>query len=113
MIAEASGRKGVFVSPISAWEVGLLAEKIGTRATVEFRDGPIAWFDRLVAGPIRLAPFTPAMAIGASLLPTWAHRDPADRLLVATARVLDATLITRDRAILAYAKTGAVRAIAC
>ena len=46
-------------------------------------------------------------------LPDLAHRDPADRMLIATARAHDLTLITRDRAILAYAALGHVRAIEC
>jgi PIN domain nuclease of toxin-antitoxin system len=41
------------------------------------------------------------------------HADPADRLLVATARALPATLITRDAKILSYSKAGHVRALAC
>lgn len=46
-------------------------------------------------------------------LPDLTHRDPADRMLIATARAHDLTLITRDRAILHYAAAGHVRAIAC
>ena len=46
-------------------------------------------------------------------LPDLAHRDPADRMLIATARRRDLILITRDRAILDYAAAGHVRAIAC
>jgi PIN domain nuclease of toxin-antitoxin system len=45
-------------------------------------------------------------------LPAWDHGDPADRLIVATARHLDAVLVTRDTRILQYAgETRAVRAI--
>ena len=46
-------------------------------------------------------------------LPELTHRDPTDRMLIATARAHDLTLITRDRAILAYAAAGHVRAVAC
>jgi PIN domain nuclease of toxin-antitoxin system len=41
------------------------------------------------------------------------HGDPADRLLVATARTLPATLITRDAKILSYSEAGHLRALAC
>jgi PIN domain nuclease of toxin-antitoxin system len=46
-------------------------------------------------------------------LPDLAHRDPTDRMLIATARAHDLILVTRDRAILAYAAAGHVRAVAC
>lgn len=76
---------GVFVSPVSAWEIGLLARPwAGGRPAVEFRPDPVAWFSSLMAKPIiRLAPLTPGIAITASFLPPPFHSDPADRLLVA------------------------------
>ena len=106
-IAEAAFRGQAFVSPISAWEIGLLAKRI------VFEGGPLLWFDRLLGGPVRLTPITPKIAIGASLLPDWTHRDPADRILVATARAIGATLVTRDTEILRYGKRGHVNTIAC
>jgi PIN domain nuclease of toxin-antitoxin system len=48
----------------------------------------------------------------ASQLPEPFHRDPADRLLVAQARVDDLLIVTTDRKILAYADAGHVRALA-
>ena len=54
----------------------------------------------------------PQVAIEASSLPETFHRDPADRLIVATARVTNATLMTRDRRILDYAGRGHLTAIA-
>jgi PIN domain nuclease of toxin-antitoxin system len=39
----------------------------------------------------------PAVAAEVALLPKNLHRDPADRILLATARVLGATLVTQDR----------------
>ena len=47
------------------------------------------------------------------MLPRNFRGDPADRLLIATARQLDVPIVTRDRAILAYAKAGHVKGIAC
>jgi len=54
----------------------------------------------------------PAMAIDACTLPGDFHADPADRILVATARAENATLVTRDEKILAYAQAGHVRVLA-
>ncbi|HEX5078714.1 MAG TPA: PIN domain-containing protein, partial [Geminicoccaceae bacterium] len=61
----------------------------------------------------RLTPLSPKVAIEAAFLRGNLHRDPADRLLIATARQLGATMITRDTAILAYAAQGHVDAIPC
>ena len=62
---------------------------------------------------MRLAPLSSKAAIAASCLPGQVHRDPADRLLIATARELGVALVTRDRRILDYAARGHVQAIAC
>lgn len=62
---------------------------------------------------IRPASFTPDIAIDSAQLPGDLHRDPGDRLLIATARHLAIPIVTRDRLILAYAEQGHVRAIAC
>lgn len=51
--------------------------------------------------------------IASSVLPQLAHKDPIDRILIATAREHDLTIITRDRAILAYGAAGHVRTLAC
>ena len=101
---------GVLVSAVSAWEIGLLVRK---RRLVLDTD-PSAWLDRLLALPgIRLAPLQGAAAIRSSSLPEPFHGDPADRLLVATARDLAVPLVTRDQRILSYAESGHVRALAC
>lgn len=102
---------GLFVSPVSAWEVGLLAASpTGPR----FEPDATAWFATLMSKPIiRLAELTPSAAIASSALPGDFHRDPADRMLVATARELAIPLLTRDARILAYAATGHVRVVPC
>jgi PIN domain nuclease of toxin-antitoxin system len=100
----------LLVSPVSAWEIGMLAEKKRLR----FSPDPKRWFfDFLAQGGVNLTPLTAEAAIDASMLPRNFHGDPADRLLIATARQLDVPIVTRDRAILAYAKAGHVKGIAC
>lgn len=104
------GGGGVLLSPVTAWEVGLLAQ----RGRLDLRPDPLAWFEALLARPrFGLAPLTPAIAVAASFLPDGLHQDPADRFLVATARALGAALVTRDAKILAYAEAGHVAAVAC
>lgn len=109
-IDDAAARGEVLVSPVSAWEIGLLVRKGRIRLDLE----PLAWFERLLSLPgMRPAPLAVAAAISSSFLDEPFHGDPADRLLVATARTLPATLVTRDARILTYAAAGHLRALAC
>ena len=114
-IVHAGQASGVFVSPVSAWEVGLLSRpKTGRNVGIQFLPDPKTWFTRVMAGPgIREAAMTPAIAIDASFLPGNIHGDPGDRLIVSTARHLGMPIVTRDRRIVAYAGGGHVRVIAC
>jgi PIN domain nuclease of toxin-antitoxin system len=106
---------GILVSPISAWEVGLLSKpRSGRRSVLQFMPDPKTWFTAVMAGPgIRAAPFTPEIAVDASFLPGDLHGDPADRLIISTARHLGVPIVTRDRRIIAYADTGHFQVIAC
>jgi len=112
-IQEAAAGGAVLVSPISAWEIGLLARPSQARA-LRFHPDPARWFEEFVTRPgVALAPFTPAMAMAASSLPEPLHGDPADRLLVATSRALGIALVTRDARLLDYAAAGHVGAVRC
>lgn len=106
---------GVFVSPVTAWEIGLLARpRSGRPPRFTFLPNPQGWFANLMAKPIiKPAPLTNAAAIESSHLPGLLHDDPADRLLVATARDMDVALMTRDEAILRYDLAGHVRTWPC
>jgi len=77
-------------------------------------DGPVLGFitEALRDTRTAVAPLEPVVAVDAVELPTWDHRDPADRIIVATARKMGAVLVTRDTAILDYAEsTKAVRVL--
>jgi PIN domain nuclease of toxin-antitoxin system len=106
---------GVFVSPVSAWEIGMLSKpRPGRGAAVSFTPDAKTWFARVMAGPgIRQASLTPEIAIDASFLPGELHGDPGDRLLVATARYLGLPIVTRDRTIIAYGQNGHAWVIPC
>lgn len=114
-ILHAGLRDGIFVSPISAWEVGLLSKpKAERNLAVRFMPDPKTWFARIMAGPgIREASLTPEIAIDASWLPGELHGDPADRLIVTSARHLGVPIVTRDRRIIAYGRDGHVQVIPC
>jgi PIN domain nuclease of toxin-antitoxin system len=73
-----------------------------------------SWLADLLGRPgFRAVSLEPEVALIASYLPGNFHRDPADRLLIATARDLGGPLVTRDRRILDYAAHGHLDAIAC
>ncbi len=100
----------VYVSPITAWERGLLSAHGKLASPVQ----PLIWFERLVRdSKLAVAPLSPTILVESSFLPHPVHRDPADRIIIATARALDLTIVTRDRLILDYAAHGHVRALAC
>lgn len=110
-IETARNNGGVLVSTVSAWEIGALVRK----GRLRFDLPPSAWMARFLTGAgVRSIPLSTGAAIGASELPDPLHGDPADRLLIATARELGVPLMTRDRLIRDYAaETGAVRVIGC
>lgn len=91
------------VAAISVWEVAMLHAKGRVQLSLDLTQ----WVHQaLGAAGTRLVPLEPEIAIESTRLPGAFHGDPADRLLVATARVLGASLLTRDRAILEYARHG-------
>lgn len=103
---------GVYVSPVSAWEIGLLADPTRGSKALSFLPDAQRWFDRLMRKTvISPAPFTNEIAIGSSQLPGEFHRDPADRLLTATARARSFAIMTSDHRILEYAAAGYVEAV--
>ncbi len=84
------------VCDISLWEVAMLVA-LGRLTLGEPLE---SWLDA-AADPrsVRVLPVTPAIAAEVAQLPDTFHRDPADRLIVASCRVLGCSLVTRDRAI--------------
>ena len=105
----ASASETILVSPITAWEVGLLA----ARGRIAMSVPPQTWFERLLAVPgIALADLSVRVLIASSYLPGTPPRDPADRMIAATARENGLKLITRDSLLLGYAKQGHIEALA-
>lgn len=105
-------RRGIpsYISPISAWEIGMLA----SRRRLQLLIRPERWFANLFAAPgVRLAELTPDLLIASSYLPGKPPGDPTDRILATTARELGATLMTRDKALLSYGKQGHLAVLEC
>lgn len=110
IINKATKAGALFLSPVSAWEIGILAQRgkliLGTSAE--------SYISRVFIRPgVQIAPLTPEIAVRASFLPGEFHSDPADRLLISTAIVLGLQLVTRDREILRYSARGHVSALRC
>ena len=99
---------GLLISPISVWEVGVLLAKQRIQLSMPLRD----WVDNALSAPgFRPLPLDAASAAESTLLPGEPQGDPADRFLIAAARIHGLTLATRDGGILEYAKSGAVRVL--
>ena len=97
VVASASVDSPLLVSDISLWEVATLYDLGRILLAVPLRE----WLDKAVAPPlVKRQGISPAIAAELAALPDSFHRDPADRILVATARVFGATLLTRDRRII-------------
>jgi PIN domain nuclease of toxin-antitoxin system len=73
----------------------------------------LTWFQTALDSGIDLAPMTPTILVGSSFLPGPPLRDPADRIVAATARLLGYRLMTRDAPLLRLAEEGHMQAIAC
>jgi PIN domain nuclease of toxin-antitoxin system len=100
----------VLISPISAWEIGLLVARGRLALPIHAQ----AWFDQIAETPnVGLADLPPSVLIASSFLPGTPPRDPSDRIMIATAREQNLTLVTRDRRILKYAAAGHVRTLTC
>ena len=98
------------ISPISVWEIGLLV----ARGRLALSTSPRAWVSTVLAQPdVGLAEMPPDTLIDSSFLPGTPPRDPADRIILATARAEGMRIVTRDRAMLSYARAGHAEAIAC
>ena len=97
VIASADVDSPLRVSDISLWEVAMLHSLGRICLKIPLRE----WLEKVVAPPlVRRHGISPAIAAELVSLPDSFHPDPADRILVSTARVLGATLLTQDQRII-------------
>lgn len=90
---------GIGVSIISCWEVAKLVEYDRLKLTHPVEQ----WMDQALAYPgVQLLDLTPKIAVESTQLPGEFHKDPADQMIVATARLYDIPLLTVDSKILKY-----------
>ena len=94
-------KEAILISSISIWEVGMLVEK----KRIKLEMDRLEWVEECLSVPgIHLASISPRIAIQSTRLPEEIHGDPADRILIATAREKNAVLVTADQKILDYGK---------
>lgn len=102
LLARAELQEAIRISPATLFELTALH----TLGRVRLARPPELWIRQsLAATGVRLAELSPTIAIDAGSIPRTALADPLDRLLVATARLLQATFLTSDSGILQYAST--------
>ena len=93
IVRSAGASSPLWISDISLWEVAMLHDLGRIRLRFPLRD----WLERAAAPPlVRRIGISPAVAAEVASLPAAFQRDPADRIIVASARVLGATLLTDD-----------------
>ncbi|MFN3075765.1 MAG: type II toxin-antitoxin system VapC family toxin [Alphaproteobacteria bacterium] len=107
-IEAATLQDGAVLSAISLWEISMLV----ARGRLTLPRDPREWLEFHLASPgFTVHPLSIAVAVGSNRLPADPHGDPADRIIIATARHLDAPQVTADQKILSYAKDGHVKAL--
>ena len=104
-IETAANASVVYVSAISVWEISLLVQYKRIRLTMDVRD----WVARCEALPfLNFVPIDNLIALKANELQDYPYRDPADRMIIATAMFLGGSVITKDRKILDYPHSSSV-----
>ena len=97
IIQQASPEQPLLVADISLWEIANLHSLGRIALNLPLRE----WLEAATAPPlVQRIGLSPAIAAGVAGLPSTFHRDPADRIIVATAQILGATLLTHDSRII-------------
>lgn len=105
IIADPAHYEELLLSAISPWEFCKLLEK----GRLGISCDPEVWIGRALSMPkLRLVPLTPALAYRSTVLPLPFHQDPADQIIVATAREEKAVILTKDRLIQAYTRVNSI-----
>jgi PIN domain nuclease of toxin-antitoxin system len=98
-LLQAHESDGLGLSAISCWEVAKLVQRNRLILPVRLED----WMDQALAYPgIQLLDLDPRVAVESVQLPGDFHQDPADQIIVATARLHNVPLVTADKLILKY-----------
>ncbi len=108
VIAERNQTDPFHVSAISAWEIAMLVSK----RRLDLGGPAREWLAKAMKHPAwRTVPVDAACAVESVNLPGDFHNDPADRFIIAAARLGDFAVVTADRAILEYSQAGHVKSV--
>ena len=100
-ILDSHNKNQLFISVISVWEVAML-QKHGRLSLHQSTD---RWVASAIKG-LRVLPLTADIAIESVSLPHLEHKDPADRFILATSRILKLNILTHDKILLNYISSG-------
>lgn len=107
-IQEAAVKEQLRLAAISIWEIAMLTAK----GKIVLKQPCMEWITSAIEmSSIRVAEPSISIWVESCYLPANDNADPADRLIIATARHLNATLVTADRKILAYGDKGHFKAL--
>ncbi|HPJ44353.1 MAG TPA: type II toxin-antitoxin system VapC family toxin [Spirochaetota bacterium] len=96
----------IIIPAICTWEISMLVAK----NRISLTENTLEWINKASSAPgISIFPLSPEVAYESTILPGEFHGDPADRMIVATARITNGTLLTFDKQIINYAKKGYVK----
>lgn len=105
IIDKAANQGELYVSAISIWEVATLVAKKRIILRTSIQD----WIEEALSQPgLELVPLLPNISIESTQLPDGINADPADRIIIATARLHHLTVLTRDANLLSYSQSGYV-----
>lgn len=103
LINASAQTQSLYVSAITPWEIAMLVNK----GRLSFGQEIGEWLRIALSMPgIQMVPLSIEISVASTQLPGDFHADPADRIIVATARHLGATLVTEDKLILTYSQAG-------
>lgn len=103
LINASAQAQSLYVSAITPWEIAMLVNK----GRLSFGQEIGEWLRIALSMPgIQMVPLSIEISVASTQLPGDLHADPANRIIVATARHLGATLVTEDRLILTYSQAG-------
>jgi PIN domain nuclease of toxin-antitoxin system len=105
IIEQAQSNSTVFMSDMSSWETSMLA----TKKRISISTDPLLWIKEAISKiGLQMLRLTPEVVVDSCRLPEWdpKHKDPADRIISSTARIHSMSLVTADKKLIKYAKTG-------
>ena len=108
MIAHTCQKNQLVISAISIWEIAMLQSKGRISLSIPIQQ----WVDKAISLPmIKTIPIDTAICLESCHLPGSFHSDPADRMIVATARILNIPLMTCDQKIIDYGQMNYLKVI--